>query len=284
MQIIGMTGQARCGKTHAAELMCRLAFDGGATPHQVSFAGALKEASAEAGYPKETHPNEYRKFCQEEGAARREEDPDYWVNITMEKIRKIREIEDAKLEEGNKFWEQIVIIDDVRYQNEIDAVLRMGGTMVHVTAGDRLPTPHARWRRHESEKLARALDRTDGKGQRFAKYFENVEMPWGGKPEADVYWLDNSAGPAEFEKLIKASFNLMIEKDLLYKESKKMLEINDLSDEERQELMDALGVMLDNLGEELEDLEDEIENIFRDIEGEVDFGDDDEDFPQDDSE
>ena len=82
----------------------------------------------------------------------RAQDPDYWVKKTIEEIRELAEIENKLVNEDNKFWEVVVIIDDVRYQNEIDTILRMGGDVVHVTAGDRLPVPHARFRRHESEK------------------------------------------------------------------------------------------------------------------------------------
>ena len=251
MEIIAMTGQARCGKTHAAEYLCKLAFEAGATPHRVSFAGALKRASAEAGFPKETHPKEYREFCQTEGAARRAEDPEYWVNITMQEIKEIRDIEDKKLDDGNTFWEQVVIIDDVRYQNEIDAILRMGGTMVHVTAGDRLPVPHARFRRHESEKLAKAIDRTKGMGKRFEAYFQTV-MPWGEpNKDLDVFWIDNSGDEAELERLLNASFGLMTNREKLTQEQRIKANINqEISDEEREEILDLIGELLSDLTDE----------------------------------
>lgn len=251
MEIIAMTGQARCGKTHVAEYLCKLAFEAGATPHRVSFAGALKRASADAGFPKETHPKEYREFCQVEGAAKRAEDSDYWVNITMKEIKAIRDIEDKKLNDGDKFWEQVVIIDDVRYQNEIDAILRMGGTMAHVTAGDRLPVPHARFRRHESEKLAKAIDRTKGKGKRFEAYFQTV-MPWGQpNQDLDVFWIDNSGDEAELERLLNASFGLMTNREQLTPETRARLNINqEMSDDEREEILDMIGELLSDLTDE----------------------------------
>ena len=54
--------------------------------------------------------------------------------------------------------EQIVVIDDVRYQNEIDAIIRMGN-YVPCYCRRQIATPTARWRNHESEKLAKALDK-----------------------------------------------------------------------------------------------------------------------------
>lgn len=264
MEIIAMTGQARCGKTHAAEYLCKLAFEAGATPHRVSFAGALKRASAEAGFPKETHPKEYREFCQTEGAARRAEDPEYWVNLTMQEIKEIRDIEDKKLDDGDTFWEQVVIIDDVRYQNEIDAILRMGGTMVHVTAGDRLPVPHARFRRHESEKLAKAIDRTKGMGKRFEAYFQTV-MPWGEpNQDLDVFWIDNSGDEDQLKRLLDASFGLMTNREKLTPETRAKMNINqEMTDDEREELLDLIGELLSDLTDEerkmLEDADFEME-------------------------
>ena len=247
MEIIGLTGQARCGKSHAAEYLCKLAFEAGATPHRVSFAGALKRASAEAGFPKETHPKEYREFCQTEGAARRAEDPDHWVKLTLQEIKEIRDKEDKKLEEGHKFWEQVVIIDDVRYQNEIDAILRMGGTMAHICAGDRLPTPHARWRRHESEKMAKAIDRTKGKGKRFEAFFQTV-MPWGKRnEELDVFWLDNSGTPEDLEVLLGVSFGLMTNREQLTPAAREIADINNISEEEKEQLMDFINQLIEDL-------------------------------------
>lgn len=235
-----------------------MAFDEGATPHRVSFAGALKRASAEAGFPKDTHPKEYRDYCQTEGAARREEDPDHWVKLTLEDIKSIRDIEDKKLEEGNKFWEQVIIIDDVRYQNEIDAILQMGGTMAHVCAGDRLPTPHAKWRRHESEKMSKAIDRTKGQGKRFEAFYQ-AEMPWGEKNEnLDIYWLDNSGKPDDFEVLLGASFGLMTNREMLTKEMREIVDINDISAEEKEQLMDFLNQLIEDLDGEMDDLDNRI--------------------------
>ena len=197
-------------------------------------------------------------------AARRKENPNYWVNKTLAEICSIKNKEFQLLEEGLTHWEQIVVIDDVRYQNEIDAIIRMGGTMCHVTAGDRLPTPTARWRNQESEKLAKALDKTKGKGERFASYFKTV-MPWG-KPceEVDVFWFDNSTTREEFEMLLEASYKLMVNREHLCKEARESLDINNMSGEEREQLMDFLADMLDQLTDEvplddddLEDLEDD---------------------------
>lgn len=186
MQIIALTGQARAGKTHIVQLLAQQAFDAGQRPVFVSFAGALKRASAEAGYPKDTNPNEYRKFCQEHGAEKREEDPDYWVKATMAEIMEHAQAEQEAIANGDKHWERVILIDDVRYENEIDAVARMEGVFLHVTAGSRLPVPHAKWRRHESEKLGKRIDRTGGEPEKLEKIFYDRDGI-----ECSIFWVEN---------------------------------------------------------------------------------------------
>ena len=244
MRVIGFTGQARCGKSYLSDRLAKAAFDAGQRPHLVSFAGALKRASAEAGFPKDTKPTEYREFCQTHGAEMRAQDPDYWVKKTIDEIRELAELENKLVNEDNKFWEVVVIIDDVRYQNEIDTILRMGGDIVHVTAGDRLPVPHARFRRHESEKMAKAIDRTKGSGKKFESFF-STEMPWGKSSAEKVYWFDNSGTAKTGDKMLDTIAPLLLGTKLLAPEPEHQL--GELSEEDRQALIEELEQVMDQL-------------------------------------
>ena len=244
MRVIGFTGQARCGKSYLSDRLAKAAFDAGQRPYLVSFAGALKRASAEAGFPKDTKPTEYRDFCQSHGAEMRAKDPDYWVNKTIDEIRELAELENKLVNEDNKHWEVVVIIDDVRYQNEIDTILRMGGDIVHVTAGDRLPVPHARFRRHESEKMAKAIDRTKGSGKKFESFF-NAEMPWGKSSAEKVYWFDNSGTAKTCDKMLDTIAPLLLGTMLLVPEPEHQL--GDLSEEDREALIKELEDVMDQL-------------------------------------
>lgn len=244
MKVIGFTGQARCGKSYLSDRLAKAAFDAGQRPRLVSFAGALKRASAEAGFPKDTHPSEYREFCQTHGAEMRAKDPDYWVKKTIEEINELAQLENELLNEGNKFWEIVVIIDDVRYQNEIDTILKMGGDIVHVTAGSRLPVPHARFRRHESEKLAKAIDRTKGTGKKFESFF-STEMPWGAHSADKIYWFDNSGTAKTGDKMLDTIAPLLLGTMLLVPEPEHQL--GDLSEEDREALIKELEDVMDQL-------------------------------------
>ena len=256
MRVIGFTGQARCGKSYLSDRLAKAAFDAGQRPYLVSFAGALKRASAEAGFPKDTHPTEYREFCQTHGAEMRAQDPDYWVKKTIDEIRELAELENKLVNEGNKFWEVVVIIDDVRYQNEIDTIIRMGGDVVHVTAGDRLPVPHARFRRHESEKMAKAIDRTKGTGAKFESFF-STEMPWGKSSAEKVYWFDNSGTAKTGNKMLDTIAPLLLGTQLLAPEKDTQLE--SLSEEEREALLEELQEAMDQIFglDELQDIDDD---------------------------
>lgn len=160
MRIIGLTGQARAGKSFVANYIAKRAWEKRMVPVFVSFAGALKKAAAEAGHPKETDPQGYRAFCQTIGAQARQQDPYHWVKLTMQEIAEVAQREQKAIEEGHDVWERVVIIDDVRYRNEVEAIIWMGGLIGHVSAGSRLPEADAPWRSHDSERMAIAIDET----------------------------------------------------------------------------------------------------------------------------
>lgn len=126
--IIGISGKMGTGKTTLADHLAKQ-LDG----HRASFADALRlEVGDYFGVPLEAMTNRYAKeltlvpvgyqyksiraLLQWWGSLRREADKDYWANKLISSIG----------------WDEVVIIDDVRYQNEADAILRAGGSLVRL--------------------------------------------------------------------------------------------------------------------------------------------------------
>jgi len=165
MRIVAFGGLAQAGKSTAANMLARTAFENGYTPRMERFAGPLKDACAALGADKDARPDLYRKFCQYVGGNFRDPEfspphtgPDYWVELTDTRFRKL---EAAELEDrGHDNWhETLVIVDDVRYQNEIDLIRKWGGTLVFIDGWRRLglptdPEQWDKWRRDPSEDLA----------------------------------------------------------------------------------------------------------------------------------
>jgi hypothetical protein len=157
MKIIAFAGQARCGKTTFAKSFARAAYDRSMSPTLRSFAGPLKQAAAEAGFDKDTHPTEYREFCQIEGAVKRFEDHNYWVDLFHQELRQLAAADAAHLaksiEEGTPYHETVVLVDDLRYENEYELVRKLGGQIILILR-DELPEANAAWRGHDSEDFA----------------------------------------------------------------------------------------------------------------------------------
>ena len=159
MRIIQISGKGRVGKTTLANFIAKRAFDKGYIPVLLPFAASLKKAAEDAGFDKKTHPDEYRKYCQEFGAIKRAEDEDYWVNQTYEKIQEYMVLELDKKTHNNKYWEYLIIQDDVRFMNELALGRDLVATQIFVDSGGRiLEEPKASWRNHESEILANAIE------------------------------------------------------------------------------------------------------------------------------
>lgn len=167
MQVIAMAGLAQCGKTTLAKDIARIAFERGMKPKMMSFAGALKRASAEIGATKEEQPALYRKFCQQVGGMMRDPayipgvtGPDYWVNLTTAECRKVAESEGRVLGGsrppyvGGTFHENVLIFDDVRFMNELETLRKMGAITIYVDRETELPDPSAKFREDVSEKMA----------------------------------------------------------------------------------------------------------------------------------
>ena len=246
MRLLGLTGQARAGKTHVANQLMAIAFSKGFVPDLVSFADPIKVAAKEQGLTKEKDHVKYRKFCQEFGATKRADDPEFFLDEAKMRIVDAMENENLDISRGEKYWERILIIDDVRYQNEVDMILRQGGQLMHVYAGERLPYPRARWRNHESEKLAKSLDKTQGVQHRIERFF-NVKMPWDGPVEHDMYWLNNETTVEDLNKMIKLVAPFVLGIKMISAADKEEVYLNDLSDEEREELYREIAEALRDL-------------------------------------
>ena len=161
MQLVVITGQARVGKTTLAKMIAKKVFYLGMKPKLLSFAGPLKKLAEEKGYNKEDG-NIYRKFCQEYGAMRRDEDPDYWVKEFEEGLKHVVDTEARDIQEKKRYWEHCVIVDDCRYVNEIGLSMKYNATLIFLSFGDReVPEPDEEWRKHHSEALANTLAKGD---------------------------------------------------------------------------------------------------------------------------
>lgn len=158
MRVIAFAGQARAGKSTFAESFAAAAFEAGANPTIRSFAGPLKRAAVEAGYAKASHPAQYREFCQAEGAARRAENPNHWLDLFRAELGLVAAADAAhltrSLEDDLPYHETIVLIDDMRYENEFELVAGIGGQNILVVRPDDLPEADAAYRDHESEEFA----------------------------------------------------------------------------------------------------------------------------------
>lgn len=157
MNIIAFAGQARSGKTTMAHAFARTALEQGMTPVILSFAGPIKEVAAHEGLTKDSTPEQYRLFCQDIGKQMRAEDPDYWVKKFSEQLEVYAKKDAVNLERSlqsdDSYSEILIIIDDLRYENEFNLIRRLQGSIVLVVR-DRLPESHADWRSHESEEFA----------------------------------------------------------------------------------------------------------------------------------
>lgn len=162
MITIILAGQARVGKTTAANTIAAVAREAGLTPVILPFAKAIKDAALAAGLTKEANPNEYRAFCQNEGGGRRADEPDYWVNKFLESWKELETAEKATLDSDNLFSETIVIVDDCRYPNELAAAKKIGAITVFISRDGRiLDDSNGEWRKHESEQMANDKDNND---------------------------------------------------------------------------------------------------------------------------
>lgn len=166
MIVLGFSGKARSGKS----TLCRALFDeaekNGWAVIPAPFAGPLKREMAEKhGYDdvhvfKTEKPDTYRYECQHGGAEARAKDPDHWVNKWLAEFEEVVKLEHSEKNETNLPF--LLLVDDVRYENELELLNKKGALTFFVKHGEReIEDPDGEWRQHESENLANAYEDTD---------------------------------------------------------------------------------------------------------------------------
>ena len=163
MNIVGFAGPAQAGKTTAAGFLTEALVKEGQTIYPMSFAAPLRNCLACLGVSKEPLPTLYRKLAQDIGSNLRNPEylpnitgPDYFINLMShsiaERIAAEQQEYDAGDEDDGAEWSTI-IIDDVRYPNEIKMIRAMGGVVAFIDPGQRIKLDEE-FRKHESEQLA----------------------------------------------------------------------------------------------------------------------------------
>ena len=166
MRIFAFLGPARVGKTTAADMLDLQLRERGYYVERLSMAAPIKDGMKRVGITKEEQPEQYRSLAQRWGAGRRGRNPDHYVDKAARKIERFQNVERAdwaKLNfDGNlECWDETaIIIDDIRYGNEIDLMRELGATVVWVDGNTRINFSEA-FRQHESEAMANALAHDD---------------------------------------------------------------------------------------------------------------------------
>ena len=157
MIIIGFSGRARTGKSTLSHELFDAAVHAGWDVVIKPFAGPLKAEAEAKGYGKASNPEGYRNYCQTHGAGMRAKNPNHWVNLWHEDMKK--EYEEEMKDAINPV---LYLVDDVRYPNEVEILNKMGALSCFVKHGNRtIEDPDGDWRNHESEKLANDFEATD---------------------------------------------------------------------------------------------------------------------------
>jgi ABC-type dipeptide/oligopeptide/nickel transport system ATPase component len=139
--IIGLIGLAGSGKTTSAEyLMENYGFskinfkDGLIRELKQNFPDMLNEMVISSGDPRvedvddlfTLKPPLMRTLMQNYGTeVRRMDNPDYWVDIWVKSI--------------SNSWAESVVVDDVRFKNEADAIKLQGGYLIKLNRPDLSP-------------------------------------------------------------------------------------------------------------------------------------------------
>ena len=186
MIIVGLSRRARTGKSSLTRKLHTAAESTGWQVVVLPFAGPLKKAAAKRGWTKKNKPDEYRKFCQEHGADMRDMDPAYWVKLWFKDIQYLS----AKEEEMMK--PLLILVDDVRFQNEVDILVKNNAMLGFVKHCSRkIEDPTGEWRNHISEDLANRLEvnsdeEIKAKGFTYVIYNEGKEKHLAGWAKAFI--------------------------------------------------------------------------------------------------
>lgn len=149
MKLIGLKGKKQSGKNACAEAICRIMMQQGYTPVIVGFADSLKTELAELFATEPLHIEKIKNnpamrwILQRYGTEyRRNENANYWIQQMDEKL-KYRE----------EKYNYLIVIPDVRFQNEQDWIKSKGGWIFNVNR----PSLKDVEDNHASEQLADRL-------------------------------------------------------------------------------------------------------------------------------
>jgi hypothetical protein len=141
---VGLIGPFGVGKTALAHALQRSYNRDRNVSVVLHFADPIKMGLSSMGITKERTPTLYRKTAQFVGAAARAFNPDFWV----EQFEFFAE----RSARGYAY----VLVDDVRYHNEIEFLVSKNATIVFVDAGTRINLEDEN-RDHESEAIANIM-------------------------------------------------------------------------------------------------------------------------------
>lgn len=130
MKIVGLVGQARAGKSTAADVLVR---ERGFV--SIGFADALKELALkvnpdlaadvqEFGWEVAKGLSNYRRFLQELGTGVRDIDPDFWIDAWCTRTNDLLARNKA------------VVIPDVRFANEAAHIRERDGLLIRIIRPD----------------------------------------------------------------------------------------------------------------------------------------------------
>ena len=184
MIVIGLSGKARTGKSLLTRELYSAAESLGWIALVRPFAGPLKAEAKAMGFGKEEDPEGYRLYCQTHGAGKRKENPDHWVNKWFDELKELKQ------READMKRPLLVLVDDVRYANEVEILRKNGGTVAYVKHGDRpIDDPNGEWRQHESEQIANELETLDDKMIKDRGYHYVIHND--GNPDELPKWAKN---------------------------------------------------------------------------------------------
>ena len=118
-QIIGISGKMQHGKTTLARFIQQELDKRGRACTIQGFAGPLKADLNSLGINVSDKSAINRRLMQAYGQAKRAQDPEYWILRWEQAV-----LRDDK--------HDVVIVDDVRFQNELEYLNRLGGLVLRV--------------------------------------------------------------------------------------------------------------------------------------------------------
>lgn len=131
MNILALGGRMGAGKTTLAQyLRDKYQF------HLLSFAAPLKRDIVKMGFPEKMvyveKPDPIRALMQAYGQAWRHIDKDHWLDLLCRQIEEIKTRYNTPTLFGNRLRAPFIVIDDMRFRNELDAMADLGAHTVRV--------------------------------------------------------------------------------------------------------------------------------------------------------